>query len=78
MALAFYANDGDLQEHLSRSLKDMGQHWPWVAQQVSVTWLRYEHSLVDQAAQLASDEFWALPVAGASHGGATPVTPPAW
>lgn len=69
LALAFYANDGELQEHLLCSLKDLEQHRPWVAQQVSVTWLRYEHSLVDQAAQLSSDEFWALPVAGASHAG---------
>lgn len=75
LALAFYANNGALQEHLLCSLKDMEQQRPWVARQVSVTWLRYEHSLVDQAAQLSSDEFWALPVAGASHGGATPRYP---
>ncbi len=68
--LAFYANNGELQEHLSCSLNDLEQHRPWVARQVSVTWLRYEHSLIDQAAQLSSDEFWALPVAGASHSGA--------
>jgi len=70
LALAFYANDWELQEHLLCSLKHMEQHRPWLTQQVSVTWLRYEHSLIDQAAQLSSDEFWALPVAGASHAGA--------
>lgn len=69
--MAFYANDGELQEHLLCSLNNMEQHRPWMVQQVSVTWLRYEHSLIDQAAQLSSAEFWDLPVAGASHTGAT-------
>ena len=70
-ALAFYANHGALQEHLDTSLDHLGHQRPWLVQQVSVTWLRYEHSLVDQAAPLSSEEFWALPVAGASHAGAT-------
>ena len=69
-ALAFYADDGELQEHLLGSLQEMEQQRPWVARQVSVTWLRYGHSLIDQAAQLSSAEFWALSVAGASHAGA--------
>jgi len=68
-ALAFYSNDGALQEHLETSLESLESHWPWLAQQVSVTWLCYEHSLVDQATQLSSEEFWALPVPGASRGG---------
>ena len=70
-ALAFYASHGALQQHLHTSLEDLQHHRPWLAQQVSVTWLRYGHSLVDQAAQLSSEEFWALPVAGASQAGAT-------
>ena len=68
--MAFYADDRELEEHLLCSLKDLEQHRPWVAQQVSVTWLRYEHSLIDRAGQLSSGEFWALPVAGASRAGA--------
>lgn len=74
-ALAFYANHGALQDHLQTSLDHLGQHRPWLAQQVSITWLRYEHTLIDQAAQLSRAEFWALPVAGASHAGATPRYP---
>ena len=69
-ALAFYVNHGALQEHLHTSLEDLEHHRPGLAQQVSVTWLRYDHSLIDQAAPLSSEEFWALPVAGACHAGA--------
>lgn len=69
--LAFYANHGPLQDHLQTSLEDLALHRPWLPEQVSITWLRYEHSLIDQAAQLSSSEFWALPVTGASHGGTT-------
>ena len=74
-ALAFYANDEELEEHLLCSRKALEQNRPWLARQVSITWLRYEHSLIDQAAQLSGDEFWALPVAGASYAGGTPRYP---
>ena len=74
-ALAFYVNHGALQEHLQTSLEDLEQQRPGLTPQVSITWLRYEHTLIDQAAQLSSAEFWALPVAGASHAGATPRYP---
>ena len=73
--MVFYATDKALQEHLEFSLTDLGQHRPWLAQQVSITWLRYEHSLIDQATQLSSDEFWGLPVTGASHAGGIPRYP---
>ena len=73
--MAFYASHGALQEHLQASLKDLEQHRPWLAPQVSITWLRYGQSLIGQAAQLSSQEFWALPVAGASHGGGIPRYP---
>ena len=69
--MAFYASHGALQEHLQNSLEALEHHQPWLDQQVSVTWLRYEHSLIDQAAQRSSAEFWSLPVAGASHAGTT-------
>ncbi len=74
-ALAFYTNHWALQEHLQASLKDLEQHRPWLRRQVSITWLRYGQSLIHQAAQLSSQEFWALPVAGASHAGGTPCYP---
>ena len=73
--MAFYSQDPDLGNHLQASLQDLAQGRPGLEEQLSVTWLAYASSALDQAASLNQDDFWGLPLAGASHGGDRPRYP---
>lgn len=46
-----------------------------MAQHLSITWLRYDQSLLGRAADLDPDKFWAQPVQGASWAGDRPRYP---
>ena len=48
-ALVFYTIEAEMQHRLQAVLAELGQGRPWFTQQtVSVTWLRYGASLVNQ------------------------------
>ena len=68
-ALVFYSNDEALQRGLQTILADLGQDRPWLAEQVSVTLLRYSSSLMNHGMTRTNDEFWSEVVPGASCGG---------
>jgi hypothetical protein len=68
--MAFYSPDPAMAQILAdlvRALELEGR--PGLAQQLSITWVRYDQSLVGRAADLAPEQFWALPVQGASWAG---------
>ncbi len=74
--MAFYSPDpamGQILADLVRALELEGR--PGLAQQLSITWVRYDQSLVGRAADLAPEQFWALPVQGASWAGDRPRYP---
>ncbi|MCP9808268.1 serine hydrolase [Cyanobium sp. HWJ4-Hawea] len=74
--MAFYNPDpamGQTLADLVRALELEGR--PGLAQQLSITWLSYESSLVGQAADLGGAEFWSRPVQGASWAGDRPRYP---
>ena len=68
--MAFYNLDpamGETLAHLVNQLASQGR--PGLADELSITWLRYSQSLLDRAASLSGAAFEALPVAGAGWGG---------
>ena len=68
--MAFYSPDpamGQTLADLVRALELEGR--PGLAQQLSITWLRFESSLIGRAADLDPGVFWAQPWVGASWGG---------
>jgi hypothetical protein len=68
--MAFYSPDpamGQTLADLVRALELEGR--PGLAQQLSITWLRFESSLIGRAADLDPGDFWAQPWLGASWGG---------
>ena len=70
LVMAFYSPDpamGQILADLVRALELDGR--PGLAQQLSITWLRYDQPLIGRADQLAPEQFWGLPVRGASWGG---------
>jgi len=74
--MAFYSPDpamGQILADLVRALELEGR--PGLAQHLSITWVRYDQSLVGRAADLAPEQFWALPVQGASWAGDRPRYP---
>ncbi|NDC15137.1 MAG: hypothetical protein EBZ76_08165 [Synechococcaceae bacterium WB9_2_170] len=73
--MAFYSQDPALGNLLQANLQDLAQGRPGLDEQLSVTWLAYASSPLDQAAGLDQGDFWRLPLAGASHGGDRPRYP---
>jgi len=74
--MAFYSPDpamGQILADLVRALELEGGGG--LAQHLSITWVRYDQSLVGRAADLAPEQFWALPVQGASWAGDRPRYP---
>ena len=68
--MAFYSPDpamGQTLADLVRALELEGR--PGLAQQLSITWLRFESSLIGRAADWDPGAFWAQPWLGASWGG---------
>ena len=68
--MIFYSPDPVMDQILAdlvRALELDGRSG--LAPQLSITWLRYEESLIGRAAELAPYHFWALPVRGASWAG---------
>jgi hypothetical protein len=69
--MAFYRPDGGmgsiLEELVNRLARD-GR--PGLADQLSITWLRYDSSPIDRGVALDPGGFWSQPVKGASWGGA--------
>jgi hypothetical protein len=68
--MAFYSPDpamGQILADLVRALELDGR--PGLGQQLSITWVRYDQTLVGRAADLAPEQFWALPAQGASWAG---------
>ncbi|MCP9917293.1 serine hydrolase [Cyanobium sp. ATX 6F1] len=68
--MAFYRPDEgmvSILEALIERLELEGR--PGLGDQLSITWLRYEGSLIDRGAALEPAAFWGLPVLGASWGG---------
>ena len=74
--MAFYNPDPAMDQTLGSLVKELeGEGRPGLADQVSITWLRYPESLRDRAANLSTAEISALPVAGASWAGNRPRYP---
>jgi len=68
--MAFYNLDPAMGETLARLVAHLArQGRPGLADQISITWLRYPESLLDRATSLSGAALEALPVAGASLGG---------
>ena len=68
--MAFYSPDpamGQILADLVRALELDGR--PGLAQQLSITWLRDDRSLIGRAADLPAEQFWAQPLPGASWAG---------
>jgi len=68
--MAFYNLDpamGETLAHLVDHLANQGR--PGLADQISITWLRYPQSLLHRAVSPSGEAFDALPVAGAGWGG---------
>jgi len=74
--MAFYSPDPAmgqvLRQHIGR-LEQAGR--PGLAEQISITWLRYGDSLVGAADAISQEEFWARPISGACWAGGTPRYP---
>ena len=74
--MAFYRPDGAMGTILQERLRELeGQARPGLADQLAVTWLRYDTSLIGRADGLDPATFWALPPAGASWAGGRSVYP---
>ena len=68
--MAFYNLDPAMGETLARLVAHLArQGRPGLADQISITWLRYPESLLDRATSLSGAALEALPVAGATWGG---------
>jgi len=68
--MAFYSPDpamGQCLVDLVRALEQDGR--PGLADQLSITWLRFPQSQRDRAAQLSPQAYWALPCPGAAWRG---------
>ena len=68
--MAFYSPDpamGQCLVDLVRALEQDGR--PGLADQLSITWLRFPQSQLDRAAQLTPQAYWSLPCAGAAWRG---------
>lgn len=77
--MAFYNPDPAMGETLVRLVEQLtSQGRPGLADQLSITWLRYPQSLLDRAASLSETELTALPVAGASWEGSGSAIRPVW
>lgn len=69
--MAFYSPDPAMDQTLAdlvRALELDGR--PGLAQQLSITWLRFDQSQLGVAADADPEQFWRQPAAGASWGGA--------
>jgi len=74
--MAFYIPDPAMDQTLVNLVKELeGEGRPGLADQLSITWLRYPQSLRDRAANLSSAEISAMPVAGSSWAGNRPRYP---
>jgi beta-lactamase class A len=74
--MAFYSPDpamGQTLQQLVGQLEQQGR--PGLGEQLSITWLRYGASLVGAAEPMAGEDFWSLPLAGASWAGERPRYP---
>ena len=70
--MAFYSPDpamGQTLADLVRALELDGR--PGLGERLSITWLRYEQSQLERAAQLEASSYWALPCSGTSWHGST-------
>jgi len=68
--MAFYSPDpamGQTLRGLVEQLENGDRHG--LGEQLSITWIRYGQSLIGAADAMGSEEFWALPVTGASWRG---------
>lgn len=68
--MAFYSPDpamGQILADLVRALELQGR--PGLTQHLSITWLRYDRSLIARATELTPEQFWTQPVQGASWAG---------
>ena len=68
--MAFYSPDpamGQCLVDLVRALEQDGR--PGLADQLSITWLRFPQSQLERAAQLAPEAYWSLPCMGAAWRG---------
>ena len=68
--MAFYSPDpamGQCLVDLVRALEQDGR--PGLADQLSITWLRFPQSQCDRAAQLTPQAYWSLPCTGAAWRG---------
>ena len=73
--MAFYSVDADLQRHLEEGLQQLRAGRPQLLQRLSITWLVYDHSIIDAGANLDAAAFWRARPRGACHGATTPRYP---
>ena len=68
--MAFYSPDPEMGQTLAALVASLEAHGrPGLAEQLSITWLRYPSGLRRRAATMELEAFWALPLRGASWGG---------
>ena len=75
--MAFYCPDGAMAQRLQSVVAQLqAEGRPELEQQLSITWLRYDRSLLNSAAQASDSEaFWAQQPSGASWNGELPRYP---
>ena len=75
--MAFYCPDGAMAQRLQSVVAQLqAEGRPELEQQLSITWLRYDRSLLNSAAQASDSEaFWAQQPSGASWNGERPRYP---
>ena len=75
--MAFYCPDGAMAQRLQSLVAQLqAEGRPELEQQLSITWLRYDRSLLNSAAQASDSEaFWAQQPSGASWNGERPRYP---
>jgi hypothetical protein len=68
--MAFYSPDPAMGQTLRELVEQLGSgERPGLGEQLSITWLRYGQSLIGGADPLGPEDFWSLPVTGASWRG---------
>jgi hypothetical protein len=67
--MAFYSQDPQLGEQLSTALAEITELAPEELSNISATWLVYNNSPIDIASSLNNEDFWQLPIKGASYQG---------
>ncbi|MCX5929102.1 MAG: serine hydrolase [Synechococcus sp. LacPavin_0920_WC12_MAG_50_7] len=67
--MAFYSQDPQLEEQLSTALAEITQLAPEELSNISATWVVYNNSPIDIASSLNNEDFWQLPIKGASYQG---------